>query len=84
MLLQNIIFSVPFKLNGFLSAVPGGIIFGDVKFEEGLVHYENNKVIEINYHKMEEFFELLKTLGKKHRLGDNCISYTRAVRKLWH
>ena len=63
-MLGETILSFPFKRNGFVSACPGALIFGNVKFCQGKISHVECESIVIAYPKLEEFFELLSSLGR--------------------
>ncbi len=60
--IQNTLMSSAFKTNGFVSAAAGSLVFGTVHLRDGVLYY--SEIYTIDYYKIPEFLELLKTLGK--------------------
>ena len=60
--IQNTLMSAPFKRNGFVSAAAGSLVFGTVHLHQGVLCY--SEPYTVDYYKIPEFLELLKTLGK--------------------
>ncbi len=59
--LRNFIMTMPYKTNGFVGATGGSIYFGDVKFKNGVLYFENS--VYVSYHKISEFADFVKRLG---------------------
>ena len=64
MSLRNMLLSIPFKENFFISAAPGALMFGKVCFKEGTIQHILNNTVTINYAQVPHLLDLLKCLGR--------------------
>ena len=62
--LRNTILATPIKKNCFAAVVGGVLLFGNVKFHCGVLHFIESELFSISYWKLNEFTDCMTTLAK--------------------